>query len=64
MGEGGGTPLHAVSAALQDALHSTGVIIEDSHNNASSLFEALERARAGQARENVRVEHGAAAAAR
>ncbi|HJY88237.1 MAG TPA: xanthine dehydrogenase family protein molybdopterin-binding subunit [Candidatus Acidoferrales bacterium] len=42
MGEGGGAPLHAISAALQDALFAEGIIIEDSFNNADSLFHALE----------------------
>jgi 2-furoyl-CoA dehydrogenase large subunit len=61
MGEGGGAPLHAVSAALQDALYSSGIIIADSHNNASTLFQALERARAGERDNNVRVERRLAA---
>jgi 2-furoyl-CoA dehydrogenase large subunit len=59
MGEGGGAPLHAISAALQDALYETGVVIHDSHNNGSSLFHSLEQARAGQAPERVRVERRA-----
>ena len=41
MGEGGGAPLHAVTAALQDALNSEGVIIDESHNTPSSLFEMM-----------------------
>jgi len=44
MGEGGGAPLHAISAALQDALAGEGVIISDSHNSPSSLFEAVRNA--------------------
>ncbi len=56
MGEGGAAPLHTICAALQDALHSSGVIIQDSHNTPSGLFHALERARPGQARRNVGVE--------
>lgn len=56
MGEGGGAPLHAISAALQDALYSSGIIITDSHNNASSLFHAFEQVRAGRAPQTVRVE--------
>jgi CO/xanthine dehydrogenase Mo-binding subunit len=56
MGEGGGAPLHTISAALQDALYESGVIVEDSFNNATSIFHVLRRARAGQAPENVRVE--------
>src|SRR3989454_5079134 len=41
MGEGGAAPIHTISAALQDALFSKGIIIEDSFNNADSLFRAL-----------------------
>jgi 2-furoyl-CoA dehydrogenase large subunit len=33
MGEGGGGPLHTMSAAIQDALYSEGVIVNDSHNS-------------------------------
>lgn len=46
MGEGGGAPLHAVCAALQDALHSRGVIIDESHNSPPALFEMLSGRRA------------------
>lgn len=45
MGEGGAAPIHTVCAALQDALDSSGVIIDDSHNTADSLFRALADAR-------------------
>jgi hypothetical protein len=41
MGEGGAAPIHTISAALQDALFEKGVFIEDSFNNADSLFRAL-----------------------
>ncbi|MNC90090.1 Carbon monoxide dehydrogenase large chain [compost metagenome] len=41
MGEGGGGPLHTISAALQDALHGEGVIITESHHSAPRLFERL-----------------------
>lgn len=41
MGEGGGGPLHALSAALQDAVYDEGVIISDSHYSPSQLFESL-----------------------
>ncbi len=41
MGEGGGAPLHAVSAALQDALKDEGVIISESYNSPSSLFDTI-----------------------
>jgi len=33
--------VHTVSAALQDALEGTGIIISDSHNNAETIFQAL-----------------------
>lgn len=41
MGEGGGAPLHTISAALQDALHGEGVIVTDSHHSPPKLFERL-----------------------
>jgi 2-furoyl-CoA dehydrogenase large subunit len=41
MGEGGAAPIHTISAALQDALFDAGVFIEDSFNNADSLFRSL-----------------------
>ncbi len=56
MGEGGGAPLHAISAALQDALWSEGIIIDDSHNNASTLYELIEKKRRGELEPNVKVE--------
>jgi CO/xanthine dehydrogenase Mo-binding subunit len=56
MGEGGGAPLHAISAALQDALWKEGIIIDASHNNASTLYEAIGRKRRGEQREKVTVE--------
>ena len=40
-GEGGGAPLHTVSAAVQDALFGEGVIVNESHNSPSILLEAL-----------------------
>ena len=42
MGEGGAAPVHTISAALQDALFEKGVFIEDSFNNADSLFRSLQ----------------------
>ena len=56
MGEGGAAPLHTISAALQDALYSSGVIISDSHNTPDSIFAALARARAEGRDANVRTE--------
>jgi CO/xanthine dehydrogenase Mo-binding subunit len=57
MGEGGGAPLHAVSAALQDALYPRAIVITDSHNTGDSIFQAFERARHGTEAPVVRVEH-------
>lgn len=42
MGEGGGGPIHAISAALQDALFANHIVIDDSFTNADTLFRALE----------------------
>src|SRR5215469_12290149 len=56
MGEGGAAPVHAISAALQDALVGRGIVIADSFNNADSLFQALEERKAGQTKDEVRVE--------
>ena len=41
MGEGGGGPLHTLSAALQDALDGLGVVIRDSHHSPSRLHDLL-----------------------
>jgi len=57
MGEGGGAPLHAISAALQDALYPRGIIVTDSHNTGDSIFQAFERAQRGAEPSVVRVEH-------
>jgi hypothetical protein len=57
MGEGGAAPLHTISAALQDALYASGVIISDSHNTPDSIFAALNRARTQGRDANVRTEH-------
>jgi CO/xanthine dehydrogenase Mo-binding subunit len=53
MGEGGAAPIHTISAALQDALFGSGIIIEDSFNNADSLFRAMT---AKESRELVKLE--------
>lgn len=42
MGEGGGAPLHTVSAAIQDALFAEGIIIDDSHNSPRRVFDILQ----------------------
>jgi 2-furoyl-CoA dehydrogenase large subunit len=42
MGEGGGGGIHAISAALQDALRAAGgAIVTDSHNPYHRVFEML-----------------------
>jgi hypothetical protein len=56
MGEGGAAPIHTISAALQDALFADGIIIEDSFNNADSLFHAMVGKERGQAGKLVKVE--------
>jgi len=47
MGEGGGAPLHTISAALQDALHDQGVIIDCSHNSPMALYDHLHGSQGG-----------------
>jgi CO/xanthine dehydrogenase Mo-binding subunit len=59
MGEGGAAPIHTISAALQDALFDKGIIIDDSFNNADSLFRALVKKEVSQADRNVKVERRA-----
>lgn len=59
MGEGGAAPIHTISAALQDALFSNGIIIEDSFNNADSLFRALVGKEICQAEKLVKLERRA-----
>ena len=56
MGEGGGAPLHAISAALQDALGGLGINITDSHQTADSIFQATQGAGSGQVDTSVRLE--------
>lgn len=41
MGEGGGAPLHTISAAVQDALHGEGVTVTESFHSAPVIFERL-----------------------
>src|SRR5438094_8413500 len=59
MGEGGAAPIHTISAALQDALFEEGIVIEDSFNNADSLFRALVGKETSQAEKLVKVERRA-----
>jgi CO/xanthine dehydrogenase Mo-binding subunit len=56
MGEGGAAPIHTISAALQDALFASGIMIDDSFNNADSLFRAMVAKEISQVEKLVRVE--------
>jgi CO/xanthine dehydrogenase Mo-binding subunit len=56
MGEGGAAPIHTISAALQDALFASGIMIDDSFNNADSLFRAMVAKEISQAKNLVKVE--------
>jgi CO/xanthine dehydrogenase Mo-binding subunit len=56
MGEGGAAPIHTISAALQDALFASGIMIDDSFNNADSLFRAMVAKEISQTEKLVRVE--------
>jgi 2-furoyl-CoA dehydrogenase large subunit len=49
MGEGGGAPLHSISAAVQDALYQDGVIVTESHHSPPAIFAALQKPNRGQA---------------
>jgi 2-furoyl-CoA dehydrogenase large subunit len=53
MGEGGAAPIHTISAALQDALFAKGIFINDSFNNADSIFRALTKHEGGQLKDLV-----------
>jgi 2-furoyl-CoA dehydrogenase large subunit len=57
MGEGGAAPVHTICAALQDALYSSGVIVQDSHNTGDSIFHVVQSARNGGFADAVRVQH-------
>ncbi len=56
MGEGGAAPIHTISAALQDALFSSGILIMDSFNNADTLYRAVVKKEIYQAGELLKVE--------
>ncbi len=56
MGEGGAAPIHTISAALQDALFTEGIFIDDSFNNADSLFRAMVGKEIGQKAKLVKVD--------
>jgi CO/xanthine dehydrogenase Mo-binding subunit len=62
MGEGGAAPVHTISAALQDALFSSGIVITDSFNNADTLYRAIVAKEIYQAPELVKMEKGASVA--
>ena len=44
MGEGGGAPLHTISAAVQDALFDQGVIVRNSFNSPNIIYDLVKRA--------------------
>lgn len=44
MGEGGGAPLHTISAAIQDALSDEDVIVRKSFHPPNDLYEAVKHA--------------------
>jgi 2-furoyl-CoA dehydrogenase large subunit len=56
MGEGGAAPIHTISAALQDALFASSIVINESFNNADSLFRAMTGKDIRQAENLVNVE--------
>ena len=56
MGEGGAAPIHTISAALQDALFAQGIFINDSFNNADSIFRSVVQHEGGQLKELVTLE--------
>jgi len=56
MGEGGAAPIHTISAALQDALFAQGIFINDSFNNADSIFRSLQHREGGQLAQLVKLE--------
>jgi len=43
MGEGGGAPLHAIAAAVQDALFDKGIIVRNSHCSSNAIFDMLQQ---------------------
>jgi 2-furoyl-CoA dehydrogenase large subunit len=56
MGEGGAAPIHTISATLQDALFTRGIFIDDSFNNADSIFRSLKHHKSGQLAQLVKLE--------
>jgi len=56
MGEGGAAPIHTISATLQDALFAQGIFINESFNNADSIFRSLKHQEGGQLAQLVTLE--------
>jgi len=56
MGEGGAAPIHAMSAAIQDALFAEGILVDDSFNNGESIFRSLGTKERSQRSKLVKVE--------
>ena len=56
MGEGGAAPIHTISATLQDALFAEGIFINESFNNADSIFRSLKYREGGQLAQSVTLE--------
>jgi len=56
MGEGGAGPIHTISATLQDALFGQGIFINESFNNADSIFRSLKYREGGQLAQSVTLE--------
>ena len=56
MGEGGAGPIHTISATLQDALFGQGIFINESFNNANSIFRSLKYREGGQLAQSVTLE--------
>ena len=53
MGEGGGGPIFALSAALQDALAGSGIRIDQSHYSPSDLYDIMTNRRGAVVRTTV-----------
>jgi 2-furoyl-CoA dehydrogenase large subunit len=50
MGEGGGAPLHAICAAIQDALGSEDAVVSDSHNPWERVWRLVHSGERGEPR--------------
>jgi 2-furoyl-CoA dehydrogenase large subunit len=49
MGEGGGAALHAIAAAVQDALFDKGIFVSNSHCSSNAIFDMLQKPNRGEA---------------